>query len=148
MHTHVEERLSPYTTVQLFNVVADVESYPEFIPWVTAARILSRNDNEMVAELAIQFKGFSHQYTSNIRLERPETPANEGRILVKLVEGPFKHLYNNWHFIPRTRGCSIYFDIDFAFDSKMLDTLMGFIFGRAVRKMVGAFEDRAEALYG
>ncbi len=152
MHKHSEHITSPYSTVQLFDMVADIEKYPEFIPWVSAARISERGDNELVGELAVRFKAFSSSYKSKVRLVPPENEECEGKIGVELIEGPFRHLTNNWQFIPaqdeENNMTEIKFDIDFAFKSGMLEKLVGALFDRATRKMVELFNQRADELYG
>ncbi len=149
MPTHAEKRLVPWTPEQMFDLVAAVEHYPEFLPWCTAARIRSRTPTLLVADLAIGFKMFRERFTSRVTLERPH------RLHVAYVNGPFKHLNNHWVFAsapPSTRlpggGTEIDFYVDFEFNSKLLQSLIGVLFNEAVRRMVAAFEGRARAQYG
>src|SRR4051812_17287691 len=101
MPTHTETQSLPYTTQQVFDLVSDIERYPEFLPWCRAARIIERKDNEMLGELVISFSHLSERYTSRIILDRPATPQDKGRIDVTLVKGPFSHLTNRWEFLPK-----------------------------------------------
>ena len=143
MPTHAEKRLLPYTPEQLFDLVADVERYPEFLPWAVAARIRSREGNVITADLMIGFKMFRERFTSRVVLDRPQ------RIDVSYTEGPFKYLNNHWVFEPMAGGGTcIDFFVDFEFRSVILQRLIGMLFNEAVRRMVQAFETRARQLYG
>ena len=144
MPTHSEQRVLPHTAEQLFDLVADVGRYPEFLPWCVASRILSRSETEMRAELAIGFKGIRERFTSLVTLDRPNR-----RIDVTYENGPFKYLVNQWRFEPDGEGrCVVDFHIEFQFRSRLLEMLMGKLFNEAVHRMVRAFEQRADALYG
>lgn len=147
MHRYTETRILPYSPQQLFALVLDIERYPEFLPWCRAARVLSREADSFLGELIISFSHLTERYTSRVT---PIAPAGsqEGRIEVALVSGPFHHLNNHWRFVPHGDGCEIHLDLDFQFKSKLLDRMLGPMFGRACDKMVGAFTTRAEALYG
>ena len=143
MPKHHETRVLPYSPEQLFDLVADVPRYREFLPWVQAVRVRSDSDSEMVADLVVGFKGIHENFTSRVTKQRPE------RIRVDYVEGPLKYLYNDWAFRPDAKGgCVIDFTVDFAFRSRIFEALAGQVFDRALRKMIGAFEQRAAALYG
>lgn len=143
MPTHAEKRVVPYTPEQMFDLVAQIDRYPEFLPWCVAARIRSRQGNELVADLVIGFKMFRERYTSRVTLERPR------RIHVSYLEGPLKHLTNHWVFEPHpSGGTEIDFYVDFEFHSKVLQTLIGTLFHEAMRRIVAAFEQRARRLYG
>jgi coenzyme Q-binding protein COQ10 len=144
MPTHAEQRLLPYTPEQLFDLVADVERYPEFLPWCVGARIKSRKGNELVADLVIGFKMIRERFTSLVKLDRPGR-----RIDVTYTEGPFRYLDNHWKFIAEPDGRTrIDFFVDFEFKSIILQKIIGALFNEAVRRMVGAFEARAKQLYG
>ena len=144
MATHSEQRALPHSPEQLFDLVADVEKYPEFLPWCVGARIRSREADVLVADLIIGFKGITEQFTSQVKLDRVAM-----KIDVTYQDGPFKYLNNHWLFISGEGGTSdIDFFIDFEFKSRLLQALMGPLFGEAVRRMVGAFESRALKLYG
>jgi coenzyme Q-binding protein COQ10 len=143
MPTHAERRLLPYTPEQLFDLVADVERYPEFLPWCLAARIRKREGNVIHADLMIGFRMVRERFTSKVELMPPQ------RIHVTYAEGPFKYLNNHWTFEPMANGgCMIDFFVDFEFRNRMLQKLIEMLFHEAVRRMVAAFEGRARALYG
>jgi coenzyme Q-binding protein COQ10 len=143
MATHTEQRVLPYTPEQLYELVADIESYPSFLPWCLAARIRKREGNNvLLADLVIGFKMIRERYTSRVTL----TPGRQ--IDVTYVDGPLKRLVNRWRFTPHPGGCQIDFHVEFEFRSRMLQTLIGALFHEAFRRMVGAFETRARGLYG
>ena len=143
MPTHAEQRILPYTPEQLFDLVADVARYPEFLPWCVASRIRSRDGDVFFADLVIGFKMVRERFTSKVTLSAPE------RIDVTYTEGPFHHLNNHWIFKPAPGGgTQLDFYVDFEFRSKLLQTLIGALFNEAVRMMVSAFEKRAGQLYG
>jgi coenzyme Q-binding protein COQ10 len=127
----------------MFDLVADVRRYAEFLPWVVAVRVRSDSDTDMVADLAVGFRAIKETFTSRVRKTRPE------RIEIDYIEGPLKHLHNSWKFSSDGRGgTNIDFCVDFAFRSRMFEMLAGQMFDRALRKMIGAFVERAHALYG
>jgi len=142
MPTHAEQRLLPYTPEQMYALVADVERYPEFLPWCVAARIRERRADFVNAELVIGFGVFRERFTSHVKLDPP------GRIDVAYVEGPFRHLDNHWIFERAPGGCRVDFFVDFEFRSRLLQKMIEVLFGEAVRRMVAAFEARAKQLYG
>ena len=143
MPTHAEKRVLPYTPEQLYDLVADIERYPDFLPWCMAARIRKREANLVVADLVIGFKVFRERFTSRVSLD-PAGP----RIHVAYAEGPFKYLNNHWVFERHAEGCEIDFYVDFEFRSRILQKAIEVLFSEAVRRMVGAFEARAQSLYG
>jgi coenzyme Q-binding protein COQ10 len=142
MPTHAEERVLPYTPEQLFALVADIERYPEFLPWCVGARIRERQPDLIVADLVIGLKMFRERFTSRVKLDPPR------RIDVAYTEGPFRYLNNHWIFERVPEGCRIDFFVDFEFKSRILQRLIEVLFGEAVRRMVAAFEHRAQQLYG
>lgn len=142
MPTHAEKRVLPYTQAQLFDLVADVERYPEFLPWCLAARIRKRDGETIHADLVIGFKMVRERFTSRVVLRHPD------KIAVTYAEGPFKYLNNHWGFTPLPNGCEIDFFVDFEFKSRMLQKIIEVLFNEAVRRMVAAFEGRARQLYG
>jgi coenzyme Q-binding protein COQ10 len=143
MPKHSETRPLPYTPEQMFDLVADVAKYPEFLPWVTAIRVRSTSDTQVIADMIVGFKGLRETFTSQVRKERP------GHIRVDYLEGPLKHLNNNWKFRPDGQGgCLVDFCVDFAFKNRVFEMLAGQVFDRALRKMINAFEERAARLYG
>ncbi len=144
MIKHAEQRLLGYRPEQLFDLVADVERYPEFLPWCIGARIRERSETLLVADLVIGFKVIRERFTSRVALDRPHRA-----IEVTYADGPFKHLSNRWRFEPTPDGgCRIDFYVEFEFRSAMLQKLIGVLFHEAVKRMVAAFEARAHALYG
>ena len=143
MPRHSETRHLPYTPEQLFDLVADVGRYDEFLPWVVAVRIRSSSEQETVADLVVGFNAFKERFTSKVNKQRPS------RVCVDYVEGPLKYLHNEWTFEPADDGgTNVHFSVDFAFKSRIFETLAGQMFDRALRRMIGAFETRAAALYG
>lgn len=138
-----ETRDLPWSAEQMFDLVADVKRYPEFLPWVVATRVRSDNEQEMVADMLVGFNALREKFTSKVKKDRPRM------IDVDYVDGPMKELDNVWHFRPRADGgCHVDFCVDFTFRSQIFETLAGKYLDRAFRKMVTAFEDRAAALYG
>ncbi len=143
MPRHSETRRLPYSPEQMFDLVADVGRYGEFLPWVSAVRVRSDSETEMVADLIVGFKGLRETFSSRVSKQRP------GHIRVDYLEGPLKHLHNDWQFRSDGQGgVLIDFEVDFAFKSRVFEMLAGQVFDRALRMMIGAFEQRAAALYG
>ncbi len=138
---HSETRRLPYTREQMFDLVADVGRYAEFLPWVTAIRVRSDSDTQMIADMIVGFKGLRETFTSQVEKRRPE------RIHVEYLDGPLKYLRNDWVFRADGTGCYVDFTVDFAFKNRVFEMLAGQVFGAALRKMIGAFEDRAAVLY-
>ena len=152
MPKHSENRQLPYEAAQIWDLVADVARYPEFLPWTAAARIRSRDPlpgrgegaEEMAADLVISFKVFRERFGSRVRL----IPA-ENLIETDYIDGPFRYLHSWWRIEPAPEGgCRVRFEVDFEFRSKMLQAVIGLVFDEAMRRIVGAFEARAAALYG
>jgi len=144
MMKHAEQRLLGYRPEQLFDLVADVERYPEFLPWCIGARIRERSESLLGADLVIGFKLIRERFTSRVTMDRPHLG-----IETAYADGPFKHLSNCWRFEPTPDGgCRIDFYVEFEFRSAVLQKLIGLLFHEAVKRMVGAFETRARALYG
>nr|WP_294810214.1 type II toxin-antitoxin system RatA family toxin [uncultured Sphingomonas sp.] len=143
MPKHSETRALPYSPEQMFDLVADVGRYGEFLPWVSAVRVRSNSDTQMVADLIVGFKGLRESFTSRVEKQRP------GHIRVDYLEGPLKHLNNDWKFRSDGKGgCLVDFCVDFAFKNRVFEMLAGQVFDRALRKMINAFEERAARLYG
>lgn len=141
MPTHAEKRILPYAEDQLFNLVADVRRYPEFLPWCVGARVISQTETELVADLTIGFKLFRETFRSHVTLERPH------HVHVRYLTGPFRYLNNHWRFRPVEGGTEVDFFVDFEFKSRLLQAVIGTVFNEAVRLMVRAFERRAYALF-
>ena len=147
MTTHSETRVMPYSAQQMYDLVADVESYNEFLPWCSAARIRSRTpegDHEvMMADLVISFRVFRERFGSRVTLW-PE----RHRIDTAYVDGPFRHMESRWGFRDVPGGCEVSFDVDFEFRNRVLQGVVGVVFNDAMQRIVRAFERRAAALYG
>ncbi len=143
MPTHAEKRVLPYSREQLFDLVADVGSYPEFLPWCVGARVRQQSDEQVLADLVIGYKLFRERFTSKVSLDPPN------RVDVEYFDGPFRYLNNHWIFLEEDGGtCAIDFYVDFEFRSRLMQKLIGAVFNEAVKRMVHAFELRAHALYG
>ena len=143
MPTHAEKRLLPYTPEKLYNLVSDVEKYPDFLPWCIALRVRSREVKMINADMIIGFKVFREKFTTRVTLNPPR------RIDVEYLDGPFKYLNNHWIFKPIDDGaCEIDFYVNFEFKSILLQKAMGAVFNEAVQKMINAFEARAHRIYG
>ena len=148
MPTHSEDRELPYTAQQLFQLVAEVDKYPAFLPWCSAARIRKRTPVEggevIDADLVVSFKVFRERFASRVTLQ-----PKAGKIEVKYLEGPFRYLDNFWEFMPLENGhCRVKFHVDFEFRSRALQALIGVVFHQAMQRIVRAFEQRAADLYG
>jgi coenzyme Q-binding protein COQ10 len=143
MPRHSETRHLPYTPEQMFALVADVSRYAEFLPWVVAVRVRSSSETETIADLVVGFNAFKERFTSRVVKQRPRA------ITVDYVEGPLKYLHNAWTFDRAADGgTDVGFSVDFAFKSRIFESLAGAMFDRALRRMTAAFEQRAAALYG
>jgi len=142
MPNHHETRHLPYSPEQMFDLVADVKRYPEFLPWVSAMRVRSDTPTETLADMIVGFKGLRETFTSRVRKQRADA------ITVEYIEGPLKFLRNDWRFKAEPGGCAVDFTVDFAFKNRVFEMLAGQVFGAALRRMIGAFEARAAQLYG
>ena len=142
MPRHTEKRILPYTPEQLYDLVADVGHYQDFLPWVAATRIREDSETEMVADLVVGFKALKETFTSRGKKVRP------AEIGIDYVEGPLKYLHNHWKFRAVPGGTEVDFCVDFAFRNRLFEALAGQMFDRALRRMIGAFEERAAVLYG
>ena len=149
MPTHAEIRRLPYSAAEMYALVADMAAYPEFLPWCSGARIRSRkpqpDGSEIVeSQMVISFKVFSEHFGSRVTL-RPEGC----KIDVAYLDGPFRYLNNHWRFKPvGEAACEVDFFVDFEFRSRTLQAIVGVVFHEAMRRIVRAFEERAEQLYG
>jgi len=145
--SHSEIRELPYSAEQMFAVVADVERYPEFLPWCLSVRVLSRGREGgaevMTAEMLVGYHGVRERYVSRVTLDK-----NARTIEAVHIQGPFERLTNRWRFEPRAKGSRIDFFIDFAFKNWLLSALAGIAFERTVMRMADAFVERAKKLYG
>lgn len=142
MPKHNETRALPFTAAQMFDLVADVARYGEFLPWVAGVRIKSDSDSEMIADLLVGFKAIKEKFTSRVQKDRPHM------IRVDYLDGPMKYLLNEWTFRDAPGGgCEVDFMVDFQFKSRVFESIAGQVFDRALMKMTDAFVARAEALY-
>jgi coenzyme Q-binding protein COQ10 len=138
-----EVRRLPYSAEQMYDLVADVARYAEFLPWVVGTRVRSDSETEMIADLLVGFNALREKFTSRVIKDRPR------RIEVIYIDGPMRDLDNVWLFHPlEDGGCEIEFQVDFTFRNAVFEALAGQYFDRAFRKMVEAFEKRADKLYG
>lgn len=143
MPSHRESRVLPWEPAELFDLVADVESYPRFLPWVVATRVRERTSTFLVADMSVGFRAIRETFTSRVTLDRPRA------IHVDYVSGPLRHLTNDWRFSPADGGGTrVDFSVDFAFRSRLFERLAGAFFHEAFVRMVRAFEARARVLYG
>lgn len=146
MPTHSETRVLPYTAAQMYALVADVASYPKFLPWTAAARIRSTTKHAdrtvMLADLVISFKVFRERFGSQVTLW-----PQEQRIDTAYIDGPFRHMESSWRFADVEGGCEVRFDVDFEFRNRLLQGAAGIFFNEAMQRIVRAFERRAGELY-
>ena len=142
MPSHRETRVLPYTREQMFDLVADVRACPDFLPWVIALRVRRDDATDTLADMIVGFKGLRETFTSQVAKRHPD------HIHVEYVDGPLKHLSNDWRFRPDPGGCAVEFAVDFAFKNRVFEKLAGTLFDTTLRRMIGAFEARAAVLYG
>jgi coenzyme Q-binding protein COQ10 len=146
---HHVSKLLPFTPDQLFQLVGDVDRYPDFVPWITAmrtwnARRLGQGIEAVDAEAGVGFKFLKERFSTRVRRD-----AQNRQIDVSLLSGPFRKLANRWQFVDAGHGCTrVEFDIDFEFKNRLLSALLTANFGHAVDRLMACFEARAEALYG
>ena len=147
MPVHSETRKLPYSADQMYDLVADISAYPQFLPWCSAARIRSRSiqgECETVeADLVISFKVFRESFASRVELWNMAK-----KIDTQYLEGPFKHMKSSWEFVDTLSGCDVRFFVDFEFKNAILRSIIGVVFNEAMQRIVRAFESRAEMLYG
>ena len=146
MPTHNETKILCYTAHQMYNLVADVASYPEFLPWCAAARVKSMlpegTTHVMSADLVISFKVFRERFESQVILYPDDL-----FIGTEYIDGPFKHMKSTWKFEDLDEGCAVTFFVDFEFKNVILQRVIGLVFNEAMQRIVRAFEARAESLY-
>ena len=147
MPKHAETRTLPYTAQQMYDLVADVARYPDFLPWTAAARIRSREDRGdhevMLADLVISFKVFRERFGSRVTLW-----PGQMRIDTEYLDGPFRYMESNWAFRDVPGGVEVSFQVDFEFRNRILQGAAGVFFYEAMQRIVRAFERRAAQLYG
>lgn len=143
MPSHNETRILPYTPSQLFDLVIEIERYPEFLPWCRRTRVRERSDGKIVSDMEIGYKLFSETFTSLVTVKRPR------KIMVEYVSGPLSRLSNAWEFEPSGKSaCKLSFKVDFDFRSPLMRAAMEIFFDKALSRMVSAFEARAIEIYG
>lgn len=142
MPRHEEQRALPYSAAQIFDMVADVRRYPEFLPWVVAMRVRSDSERESIADMIVGFKALREKFTSRV-VKQPKTA-----LQIDYLDGPLKYLHNEWRFTDTADGCLVDFSVDFQFRNRIFEALAGQFFELALRRMISAFEARAAVLYG
>lgn len=147
MIKYKDSKVLNYSTVQLFDLVSDIEAYPEFIPWVSKVKILRKNGNIVEAELFIKYKKLNSHFSSKVVMNQPESKSDDASVKVFLIEGPFKHLMNEWIFVPTPEGTELTFLIEFSFKSRILQKTIEPIFNKAADKITKIFEKRAKDVY-
>ena len=148
MPSHHETKVLPYQAQQMYDLVADVASYPKFLPWTAAARIRSRRPVDgggevMEADLVISFKVFRERFGSRVTLW-----PDQKKIDTEYLDGPFKYMKSTWSFRDAPGGCEVEFFVDFEFRNAILQGIIGMVFNDAMQRVVRAFERRAAELYG
>ena len=147
MPVHSETRKLPYSADQMYDLVADISAYPQFLPWCSAARIRSRTTQgeceTVEADLVISFKVFRESFASRVELWNMAK-----KIDTQYLEGPFKHMKSSWEFVDTPSGCDVCFFVEFEFKNAILRSIIGVVFNEAMQRIVRAFESRAEMLYG
>ncbi len=147
MNSISTSRIVPYTAQEMFTLVNDIESYPEFLPWCKSSTIHQRTDDEIRATLVLSAKGFTQSITTHNRMQKDKM------IEMKLIEGPLKHLESFWRFemmensTEENPKCHIFFDIEFEFTNRFIRMALEPFFDKVAETMVGSFLDRAEAIY-
>ena len=148
MIKHSETRSSKYSSDKMFDLVADIDNYPNFIPWCSNARVTSRLEKKedgsevLMADMRISFRVLKESFSSRVTLY----PLSH-EITVEYIDGPFKILSNRWIFTNSADGCIIDFNVEFEFKSRMIQSLVGLVFQEAMRRIVRSFEERADRLY-
>ena len=146
MTSHAETKYLPYTAKEMFDLVADISSYPEFLPWCAAARVRKEIQKGVIkqieADLVISFKVFREKFGSRVILDAPKFT-----IETEYLDGPFRHMHSVWSFNNSGQGCEVNFNVDFEFKNAMLQSIIGLVFNDAMQRIVRAFERRAADLY-
>ena len=148
MAVHRVTRILPHRPEELFALVGDVRAYPDFVPWISSMRVSNEREtalgmSQLDAEAQVGFAMIKERFATSVSRD-----ANQRLIEVKLIRGPFRHLRNEWRFLPHPSGTEVDFFIDFEFRSKLLDKLLQANFDRAAFRLINCFEARAKALYG
>lgn len=145
MHRFDDSRVVPYRPREIYDLVADIKSYPEFLPWCMAARVGPREGNVLTADLVVGTRIFRETFTSRVTFTEDQEPL---RIDVEYIKGPMQTMENHWAFHEHPEGARVEFRVAFAFRSRMLERAMGGLFDDASRRMIAAFDKRATKLYG
>lgn len=136
-----------FTPQQMFDLVADIERYPEFVPYCDRLEVRSREEREgimvIVATMGVAYASFSEKFTTQVSLDR-----SGHSILVEYLDGPFSHLENRWNFVPAPAGCDVDFYITYEFRSRLLGAILGSVFSKAFQRFITVFEERARLIYG
>ena len=146
MTSHAEKKYLPYTAKEMFDLVADISSYPEFLPWCAAARVRKEVQKgevrQIEADLVISFKVFREKFGSRVLL-------NTSNYIIETdyIDGPFRYMHSVWSFENCKEGCEVKFDVNFEFKNAMLQSIIGLVFNDAMQRIVRAFERRASDLY-
>lgn len=146
MHKFEIKKVLDFSVEQLYNIIIDIDSYQEFVPWCGGSRVLERYNSYLIADLVIKFKLYTEKYRSKVAFEAP----NGGFALVEaeMIEGPFKYLTNNWRLSKKnSQQTLVSFFVDFEFKSSVLDKVVGLVFESTSKRMIEAFEQRAHAIY-
>lgn len=141
MPSHIEKKILPYPSQFLYEIVKDVEKYPEFVPWCQKIEILEKKSESMLVDLTVGYKIFQETYTSRITL------FPESKIYVEQEKGPFKYLKNTWEFREHPSGCELVFEIDFEFKYRLLQSVVDKVFMELMHLMIRSFELRARMMY-
>ncbi|MBF0417109.1 MAG: type II toxin-antitoxin system RatA family toxin [Magnetococcales bacterium] len=131
----------PFAPEQMYALVVDVERYPDFLPWCSSTRVWDRTPTQFMAEMTVSFKGIRETFRTLDIIDPGK------RIEINLRDGPFKYLVSTWSFVPIPNGSRVDFFIDFSFQSRMKEMIMGPVFSEASRRMLDAFKGRAAVVY-
>ena len=148
MPSFKQAKILPYSAKQIHDLVMDIEKYPEFLPWCKQAKIIEQiSEENLIADLLINFKNFFEKYTSDVKCGNNQN--GEYFVNVVAIKGPFKSLINKWNFkdLEGEKSCLVEFFIDFQFNSFLLEKMFGSVFERATEKMMTAFEERAKDIF-
>lgn len=145
MPSFQQTKTLPYPASHLYNIILDIEKYPEFLPWCKQAKITKIiSPQNLEAILLINFKNLFEKYTSDVKHTHEN---NEYSINVTAIQGPFKTLTNQWRIRDLENGCEVNFFIEFQFNSFLLEKMLSPIFEKATTKMMDAFETRAAEVF-
>ncbi len=146
MPQYTQEYLSQYDIKKIYALITNIEAYPDFLPWCSEAKIINKSKNTIIADLSITFKYLTEKYRSEVKLK--PIKAKKATIEASMISGPFKYLNNRWELSGVGDGTLIKFNIDFCFKSVVLQKIIGIFFYKACEKMLAAFTERANELYG